>query len=219
MPRKTRKKLPGNDFEKIYWDKNHIVAGVDEAGRGALAGPVVAAAITLPVRFINRLRVNDSKKLMSEAREDIFNKLTNNITNHSVGFIDNIMIDEINILESSFEAMHLAIANLDPKPVHLLIDGNRFRANGIPFTTIIEGDAKSVSIAAASIIAKVSRDRWMIEFADKQYPAYGFAKNKGYGTEFHIDAIKKHGLCPLHRRTFFNKFYNKNQFDIFETDY
>ncbi len=197
----TKNQVPSTKYEKKYWSNRVIhVAGVDEAGRGPLAGPVVAAA----VMFDNNVMIDgidDSKKLNERKRDELFELIQDNASSIGVGIVSCDVIDDINILQATFRAMHEAIKQLKPKPQQLLIDGNRFLGNGIPFQTIVDGDAKCFSIAAASIIAKVTRDRLMIEF-DEQFPEYGFAQHKGYGTKQHITAIKKYGLCEIHRKSF-----------------
>lgn len=176
------------------------VAGIDEAGRGPLAGPVVAAAVVFePDVYIEG--VNDSKQLTPQEREEFYHLIAARATSYGVGIIDHTLIDEINILNATFRAMHTAIINLSVAPAHLLVDGNRFPEVGIPFTTIIEGDANSFSIAAASIIAKVTRDRLMLEY-DRVFPGYGFAANKGYATKEHREALLRLGPCEIHRRSF-----------------
>ncbi|MFC2131391.1 ribonuclease HII [Bacteroidota bacterium] len=213
MQRGNRKKknvtLPTFKYEKEYFRVGIVVAGIDEAGRGAVAGPVVAAAVILNPDFVNDVGINDSKQLSAKKREDFVSIIQGNAISVGIGIIDNEIIDRINILQATQEAMHLAIGELEPQPAQLLIDGNYFRDNGISYKTIVRGDAKSLSIAAASIIAKVTRDRWMVENADKQFPEYGMAKHKGYGTKAHMEAIKEYGLCPLHRKTFLKKYLDK----------
>jgi len=208
--------LPDFFYERKFHRENIIVAGIDEAGRGAIAGPVVAAAVILPQKGIQDIGINDSKKLTPGKREQFYNIFKELKISVGIGIIDNIRIDKINILQSTFEAMRIAVEGLKQKPGHLLIDGNRFKDIGIPFTTIIGGDSKSLSIAAASIIAKVTRDRWMIEKADKLYPKYGFTKHKGYGTKKHIEAVENNGLCPLHRKTFLRK-YSSDELTLFDS--
>ncbi len=198
--------LPTFEYEKEYFITGLVVAGIDEAGRGSVAGPVVAAAVILNPDFVNDVGINDSKQLSAKRREEFFSIIQDNAISVGIGIIDNEIIDKINILQATQEAMHIAIGKLNPQPGQLLIDGNYFRDNGIPYQTIVRGDAKSLSIAAASIIAKVTRDKWMTENADKQFPEYGFAKHKGYGTKAHMSAIEEYGLCPLHRRTFLKKY-------------
>jgi ribonuclease HII len=176
------------------------VAGIDEAGRGPLAGPVVAAAVIFPADVIID-GVDDSKKLSQGERERLFGLIREKALSVGTGIVSHEVIDEINILEATMRAMGEAVSALAPNPQHLLIDGNRYRDTSIPFTTIIGGDAKCFSIAAASIIAKVTRDRMMLEYHD-QYPQYGFAKHKGYGTREHIEAIRKFGPCEIHRKSF-----------------
>jgi ribonuclease HII len=184
------------------------IAGVDEAGRGPLAGPVFAAAVIFPVGWMRDglpaplRQVNDSKQLSPETREKLFTELTSRPEIHyAVAHVDAQTIDEINILKASHRAMNLALAQLCPPPEHALVDGLRVKAMALPHTPIISGDALSYSIAAASILAKVSRDRWM-RAQDRLYPGYGFAENKGYGTPQHLAAIKALGTCPIHRRSF-----------------
>jgi ribonuclease HII len=184
------------------------VAGVDEAGRGPLAGPVVAAAVVFPVDWILRgppmplRRINDSKQLTAAAREMLYAEL---ISRPEVGFgvarCDAGLIDEINILRATHRAMNLALEQLSPPPQHALVDGWRVKSLRFPHTAVVRGDCLSYSIAAASILAKVSRDRLMVEF-DRQYPGYGFAGHKGYGTAEHLAALRERGACPVHRRSF-----------------
>ena len=189
------------DYEMKYWKNGKLyIAGVDEAGRGPLAGPVVAAAVI----FHSEVKidgVNDSKQLSEKERERLFDIITEKAISVGVGIIDHTVIDEVNILNATFRSMHEAISKLTCQPDHLLIDGPRFAGADIPFTTIIDGDVKCFSISAASIMAKVTRDRLMKEY-DIQYPQYGFAKHKGYGTKAHLEAIRKHGPCAIHRRSF-----------------
>lgn len=188
-------------YERELWSNGvGPVAGVDEAGRGPLAGPVVAAAAMFAPEFFIP-DVNDSKQLTSEQREALYGQITSGALSIGVGIVDHRIIDEINILNATFKAMHEAIRQLSVSPAHLLIDGNRFTDMGIPYTTIVSGDALSFSIAAASIIAKVTRDRLMVEY-DVQYPGYGFMSNKGYATKEHRDAIARQGFCEIHRRSF-----------------
>jgi len=189
----------------VYEDDLHLhgvrsVAGVDEAGRGPLAGPVVAAAVILP-EGITIPGVDDSKKLTAAQRDALYDVIMRTALATGAGIVDHREIDRGNILQATFSAMHLAIGALAIVPEHILVDGNRFNGTGIPFTTIIGGDGLSQSIAAASIIAKVTRDRILCDL-DKTYPAYGFARHKGYGTAAHRAAIVQHGPCPIHRLTF-----------------
>lgn len=179
------------------------ICGVDEAGRGPLAGPVYAAAVILPQNFVIP-GLNDSKKLSEKRREELFDVITENAIAYSIASVDEKRIDEINILNATFEAMNNAVNSLSISPDFCLIDGNRIKDMTIPHETIVKGDAKSASIAAASILAKVSRDRFIIEMSQK-YPQYGFENNKGYGTAAHNEAILKYGPCEIHRRTFLKK--------------
>ena len=189
---------------KAYENGYNYVCGVDEAGRGPLCGPVVAAAVIL--RKNAQLEgVNDSKKLTEKKREKLYDDIMENAVAVGIGMSDVDLIEEINILNATKEAMKQAINNLDIKPDYVLIDGNQNIQIDIDRETVISGDALSESIAAASIIAKVTRDRMLREY-DKEYPEYGFAKHKGYGTKQHIEAIKEHGLTPIHRPSFCTKF-------------
>ena len=177
------------------------IAGIDEAGRGALAGPVVAAAVVLPEKFRHR-RLNDSKQLAPELREDIYQELTGNSEiNWAVGIIDSIEIDRINILRASHQAMRIAVAGLTISPDHVLIDGLPVFPFPLPQTAIIDGDCLSLSIAAASVIAKVTRDSLMRDFC-ACFPEYCFSQHKGYGTELHLTKLHEFGPCPIHRRSF-----------------
>lgn len=189
------------DFERDLWAQGKTrVAGVDEAGRGPLAGPVVAAAVIFQPEF-HIPEVNDSKVLTEDAREMLYPRIMSSALAVAVGIVDHTTIDDINILNATFKAMHLALARLGLIPDHILVDGNRFEANGLPFTTIVNGDALCFSIAAASIVAKVTRDRLMAEY-DAKFPEYGFAKHKGYATKEHREAILRLGFCEIHRRSF-----------------
>lgn len=211
MKTKEKSQLPDFRFEKDFHNSKSIVAGVDEAGRGALAGPVVAAAVILKPDFhYTEFGLNDSKKLSPKKRDELFYVVLKYAISVGVGTIDNNRIDEINILQATQEAMHIAINNLTTKPDFLLIDGNYFKNNGIRYKTIIKGDSKSLSIAAASIIAKVTRDRWMVNTANVNYPSYLFDKHKGYGTKKHYKAINDYGITPIHRKTFLKKYFNKD---------
>lgn len=193
-------------FEKEAYEKGYTyIAGMDEAGRGPLAGPVVAASVILPKDCLIE-GVNDSKKVSEKKREKLYDDITQNAIAWGVGIVDNQVIDEINILEATRKAMHEAICQLKVKPDYILIDAEKkVDTNGIPYMPIIKGDALSISIAAASIVAKVTRDRMMREY-DRMFPVYGFEKHKGYGTKAHIDAIRENGLCMIHRKTFCEKF-------------
>ena len=192
-------------FEHEAYLKGYTaVCGIDEAGRGPLAGPVYAAAVWLPEGLVID-GLNDSKKLSEKKREALFDVIKENAVAYGIGFADEKEIDEINILQATYEAMRQAIAKLDPAPQILLNDAVTIPQVAIPQVPIIKGDAKSVSIAAASILAKVTRDHMMEEY-DKEYPEYGFAKHKGYGTAAHIAALKEFGPTPIHRRTFITKF-------------
>jgi ribonuclease HII len=190
------------EFDKDFYNKGlSFVSGVDEAGRGPLAGPVVAAAVILPKDiFIDG--VNDSKKLTEKKRNILFEEIKQKAFSYGIGIVDAKTIDEINILQATFLAMRKALEQLSVKPDLVLVDGNHTIPNlQNKQQAIVSGDAKSASIACASILAKVTRDNMMYEYA-KQYPQYNFQKHKGYGTKAHLDAIQKHGPCPIHRMTF-----------------
>ena len=180
-----------------------LIAGVDEAGRGPLAGPVYAAAVILPQDFIIE-GLNDSKKLTEKRREELYDVIIQNAVAYSIFSADEKRIDEINILNATYEAMNGAVNSLSPTPDYVLIDGNSIKGMEIEYETVVKGDAKSASIAAASILAKVARDRYITEIA-ATYPQYGFEKHKGYGTAAHTEAILKYGPSPIHRRRFLKK--------------
>jgi ribonuclease HII len=189
------------EYEQKYWNKGIVhIAGVDEAGRGPLAGPVVASAVIFKAGVLIE-GVNDSKKLSEKKREALFHLIHEQALAVGIGIVSHEVIDRINILQASFLAMNKALELLKIRPQQLLVDGNFFRHEQFPVENIIKGDALSHSIAAASIIAKVTRDSLMKELHE-QYPDYGFAKHKGYGTKEHIAAIRKHGYSPIHRRSF-----------------
>jgi len=180
-----------------------IIAGTDEAGRGPIAGPVVAAAVIFDKKTFHK-DVNDSKKLSEKKRDELFEWITSNCISYGIGIISHEEIDEINILQASLKAMGNAVEQLNKKPDLVLIDGNKTFLSKIQTRTIVKGDAKSFSIAAASIIAKVTRDKMMYKYSEK-YPNYLWNKNKGYPTKAHIEAVKKFGITPLHRKTFLHK--------------
>lgn len=185
------------------------VCGVDEAGRGPLAGPVFAAAVILPENCeIDGL--NDSKKLSEKKREALFDVIKEKAISWSVASVDEKVIDEINILQATYLAMKNAVEGLDAPADYALIDGNRMPPIEIKGETVIKGDAKSMSIAAASILAKVSRDRFMLEL-DKNYPQYQFAKHKGYGTKLHYEMLTEHGVSPCHRMSFLKSFFGEKK--------
>lgn len=186
------------------YEKYGYVCGIDEVGRGPFAGPVVACAVILPANS-NILYLNDSKKLSEKKREELYDVIMKEAVAVGIGMRDAGRIDEINILQATYEAMRDAIANLNVKPDVLLNDAVTIPGVDMKQVPIIKGDAKSVSIAAASIIAKVTRDRMMVEY-DKEYPGYDFASNKGYGTQKHIDGLKEQGPTPIHRRSFIGNF-------------
>jgi len=177
-----------------------LIAGVDEAGRGPLAGAVYAAAVIFD-EGVYIEGVNDSKKLTPKKRDELFDEIISKAKAYSIFSVDEKVIDEINILNATYMAFQGAVRGLSVQPDYVLIDGNRAKGIGIPHETVVKGDSKSFSIAAASILAKVARDRY-IEEADKLYPEYGFAVHKGYGTKAHREAIAKYGPCPIHRMTF-----------------
>lgn len=194
------------NYENHCWEAGYeTVCGVDEAGRGPLAGPVCAAAVILP-RGLDIPGLNDSKKLTAKRREALYDIITEQALAYDIAFASELEIDEINILQATFLAMERAMAQLAPPPELALIDGNRSKDFGLPVRTIVKGDSLSASIAAASILAKVTRDRLMEQY-DEQYPQYGFAVHKGYGTKRHYAALREYGPCPIHRQTFLKKFY------------
>ena len=182
------------------------VCGIDEAGRGPLAGPVVAAAVILP-EDIQLPGVNDSKKITEKKREILFDFVKEHALAYGIGEASETEIDEINILQATFLAMRRAVEALQSPADYALVDGNRIQGLPVPAETVIGGDGKVLSIAAASILAKVTRDRYMRDMA-AQYPEYGFEKHKGYGTKAHYAAIEQYGICPLHRKTFLKKVLN-----------
>lgn len=190
-------------FENKYSDYNYI-CGIDEVGRGPLAGPVVAGAVILP-KDCDILYINDSKKLTASKREELFLIIMEKAVSAKTALVSPQYIDKVNILQATYEAMRKAIANLNVQPDILLNDAVNIPLVNIKQVPIIKGDAKSISIGAASIIAKVTRDAMMVEY-DKIYPEYDFASNKGYGSAKHIEALKKYGPCPIHRRSFIHNF-------------
>ena len=182
-----------------------VICGVDEAGRGPLAGPVYAAAVILP-EHLEIPGLDDSKKLTDKRRRELMPIIQEQAIAYGIGFATEQEIDEINILQATFLAMERAIAQLEGKADFALIDGNREKDFGLPVMTVVKGDSRSANIAAASVLAKVSRDDYMEEMA-KQYPQYGFEIHKGYGTKAHYEALRTYGHCPLYRVTFLKKFY------------
>jgi ribonuclease HII len=197
--------IPANlEIEHLIWQENVLyIAGLDEAGRGPLAGPVAAGAVIFtPYDYIKE--VKDSKKLSAKKREELFELITGKALTYGIGIVGNTEIDRINIRRATFKAMRMAIGSLSKNPQYLLIDGEELPDKLYRQEAVIEGDDRSFTIAAASILAKVTRDRLMLEF-HQQYPQYGFDRHKGYGTEFHREMIRKHGPCPIHRRSFLGK--------------
>lgn len=198
------------EFEnQAYKDGYEIVCGIDEAGRGPLAGPVYAAAVILPKGYVVE-GVNDSKKLSEKKREFLFDKIKEEAIAYSIATASSEEIDEINILQATFLAMRRAVEGLELKPDIALIDGNKTPGLDIAQRAIVKGDAKSANIAAASILAKVSRDRYMVKMAEI-YPEYQFEKHKGYGTKLHYEMLEKYGISPIHRKTFLKKILNNEQ--------
>lgn len=190
---------------KLYEQGNQYLCGIDEAGRGPLAGPVVVAAVIMPKDSMIE-GVNDSKKVSEKKREKLYDEIIETAVAWGVGIIDQKEIDNINILNATKKGLTTALKELEVKPNLILVDAlTNIDTLGIPYQSIIKGDAKCYSIAAASIIAKVTRDRMMRQW-DEIYPEYGFAKHKGYGTKAHIEAIKEYGICPLHRKSFVKNF-------------
>ena len=191
----------------LYSETVQLICGVDEAGRGPLAGPVCAAAVILP-RDLQIPGLTDSKKLTDKKRRELFPVIQEKAVAYGIGLASEQEIDEINILQATFLAMQRALGALSVKPDLALIDGNRERDFGIPVKTVVKGDSLSANIAAASILAKVTRDDIMIQLSE-QYPEYGFEIHKGYGTKAHYAALAEHGASPVHRRSFLKKFYGE----------
>ena len=185
----------------------HPICGVDEAGRGPLAGPVCAAAVILP-EHLQIPGLTDSKKLTDKKRRELFPIIQEQAIAYGIGLASESEIDEINILQATFLAMGRALEQLSVRPARALIDGNRETDFGLPVKTVVKGDSLSANIAAASILAKVTRDNLMLELA-QQYPEYGFDIHKGYGTKAHYEALRTYGPCPIHRRSFLKKFYGE----------
>ena len=193
--------------DRCYGSGIQVICGVDEAGRGPLAGPVCAAAVILP-KHLEIPGLTDSKKLSDKKRRELFPLIQEQAVAYGIGFASEQEIDEINILQATFLAMKRALAQLNGQADFALIDGNRETDFGLPVKTVVKGDSLSANIAAASVLAKVSRDDVMLELA-KQYPAYGFDVHKGYGTRAHYAALEAYGPCPIHRTTFLKKFYGQ----------
>ena len=185
----------------------HLICGVDEAGRGPLAGPVCAAAVVLP-EHLQIPGLTDSKKLTDKKRRELFPIIQEQAVAYGIGLASEQEIDEINILQATFLAMGRALEQLSVRPALALIDGNRETDFGLPVKTVVKGDSLSANIAAASVLAKVTRDNLMLELA-QQYPEYGFDIHKGYGTKAHYEALRTYGPCPIHRRSFLKKFYGE----------
>lgn len=202
--------LPDASFEYKFWKSGMLPAGIDEAGRGCIAGPVVAAAVILKDDKLIASGVNDSKKLKPIQRQELLKLIMDSCFDFAYEFVSVEIIEQINILQASILAMEGAVNKLNTTPDHLLIDGNRYKSSSIPYTTIVGGDSKSISIASASIVAKVTRDTWMTDIAHQEYPQYGFDKHKGYGTKEHFQNIEKFGICPLHRLSFLSRFLDKD---------
>lgn len=195
-------------IENCHFDKGvRIICGVDEAGRGPLAGPVCAAAVILPPNT-EIPGLNDSKKLSDKKRRELYPIIKEKAIAYGIAFADHQEIDEINILQATYLAMERAINQLSVKPELVLVDGNRAKDFGIPVETVVHGDSLSASIAAASVLAKVTRDDYMLKMAE-EYPGYDFEIHKGYGTKAHYAALTELGACPIHRRSFLKKFYGE----------
>jgi len=195
-------------YEQELWNKGiRLIAGVDEAGRGPLAGPVVAAAVILPEKYFHKI-IKDSKQLSPVQRIKAYDEIRQNAIAVGIGIVNENEIDKINILQATMKAMNHALNNLSVVPEHVIIDGNYKPEIKVHCRSIVKGDSCSLSIAAASIVAKVIRDTIMIEY-DPLYPVYGFAKNKGYGTVQHRDAILRYNLCTIHRKTFCRKIFQR----------
>lgn len=193
-------------IEQTWFDRGvNLICGVDEAGRGPLAGPVCAAAVILP-QYLEIPGLNDSKKLSDKRRRELFPIIKAQAVAYGIAMVDHNTIDDINILQATYLAMKRAIAQLSVKPELALVDGNRSSDFGVPVETVVHGDSLSSSIAAASVLAKVTRDDYMLEMA-KIHPGYGFEIHKGYGTKAHYEALRQLGASPIHRMTFLKKFY------------
>jgi len=207
--------FPDFQIEQTFWDKNILVAGIDEAGRGCLAGPVVAASVIFPKNFENSEIniINDSKKLSKKNREVAFEFIISNAISYSFSIIDSSIIDNINILNASQLAMNLSIRTLQQdENFHCLIDGNYFlNMEGIEFSTIVKGDSKSISIAAASIIAKVIRDRFVTDYLNILHPNFHFDEHLGYATKKHYSALDRFGKTSFHRNTFLKKYFEQKK--------
>ena len=196
------------EIEQSWFDRGvEIICGVDEAGRGPLAGPVCAAAVILPPN-IQIPGLDDSKKLSDKRRRELFPVIKESAVAYGIAFADHNEIDEINILQATYLAMERAMQQLQLRPQLALIDGNRAKDFGLPVETVVHGDSRSASIAAASILAKVTRDDYMLEMS-KEYADYGFEIHKGYGTKAHYAALTEYGPCPIHRMSFLKKFYGE----------
>ncbi|MBR5638036.1 MAG: ribonuclease HII [Pseudobutyrivibrio sp.] len=192
------------EYENKYWEQYEFIGGIDEVGRGPLAGPVITACVILP-KDCEILYINDSKKLTAAKREELYEEIMEKAVSVGIGAASEARIDDINILQATYEAMRQAIEESSVEPQILLNDAVTIPQVKIPQVPIIKGDAKSITIGAASIIAKVTRDRMMVEY-DSIYPEYHFASNKGYGSAEHIEALKKYGPCPIHRKSFIGNF-------------
>ena len=193
-------------YEKEYADRG-LICGIDEAGRGPLAGPVVAAAVILP-EGVDYIYLNDSKKVTEKRRDALFEQIVSTAVSYGIGIVSHDIIDDINILQATYKAMRLAVEKMDVEPDVCLVDAVRVPELDYYQVPIVKGDAKSVSIAAASILAKVTRDRMMCEMGER-FPQYGFEKHKGYGTKAHIEAIREFGPCPEHRLSFIGNIIKK----------
>lgn len=193
--------------DSFYSQGYQVICGVDEAGRGPLAGPVCAAAVILP-KHLDIPGLTDSKKLTDKKRRELFPLIQERAVAYGIGLASQEEIDEINILQATFLAMERALAQLQVRPDLALIDGNREREFGVPVQTVVKGDSLSANIAAASVLAKVTRDDLMMGLA-QQYPQYGFEIHKGYGTKAHYEALRQYGASPIHRKSFLKKFYGE----------
>lgn len=193
--------------DSFYSQGYEVICGVDEAGRGPLAGPVCAAAVILP-KHLDIPGLTDSKKLTDKKRRELFPLIQERAVAYGIGLASQEEIDEINILQATFLAMERALAQLQVRPDLALIDGNREREFGVPVQTVVKGDSLSANIAAASVLAKVTRDDLMMGLA-QQYPQYGFEIHKGYGTKAHYEALRQYGASPIHRKSFLKKFYGE----------
>lgn len=209
--------FPNFKFEKVYWNEGKVVYGLDEAGRGCLAGPVVAAVVAYPINFSienlqNKIKINDSKKLTQAQRENAYEYIKENALFLNYSIVDNSLVDKFNVLQATQIAMNISLTTIPNYQANILVDGNYFQnLYDIEHLTIIKGDSKSLTIASASIIAKVVRDKFVVGYLHNLYPQFGFNNHKGYATKKHFEAIRKYGPTPFHRKSFLKNFDLKEE--------